>query len=245
MNPLDYRALEAFIQQEIQRFHENRLRALEKIKLTEVLRKKNPYLFRAKNLTTASDLISAMLDARLSSSEEELFGSFLEAVALFIAQQTAGAHKSSAIGIDLEFQESGVHYLVSVKSGFNWGNSSQYRALERNFQNAIKIQRESRPRQAIQAVLGMCYGRAKPVDTGLYLKIMGQAFWEFISGSSELYTDMIEPIGYNARQHTEQFIENRAALHNRLAKDFIEAFCFADGHINWPKVVRFNSANRE
>jgi len=162
METVDRQAVCDFVNREIVRFHQARLRRLEEISLTEVLRKKNPYLFRAKNMLTASELVRAILDAFLSSSEEKLFGDFLEQLALFISQQTCGGIKSSAQGIDLEFDREGTHYLVSIKSGPNWGNSSQYARLEEDFKRAVKVQRQAHLAARIQPVLGICYGNTAP-----------------------------------------------------------------------------------
>ncbi|MCP4361921.1 MAG: hypothetical protein GY796_28245, partial [Chloroflexi bacterium] len=38
-----------------------------------------------------------------------------------------------------------------------------------------------------------------------YLKVVGQNFWYLISENKDLYTDIIEPIGYRAKQHNEAF----------------------------------------
>ncbi len=83
-------------------FHQNRLSILKKLSLKQLITK-NPYLFKAKNIITASDLINNTLEAFLSSSEEKLFGDFLENLAVYIAGKTTGGYKSSAPGVDLEF----------------------------------------------------------------------------------------------------------------------------------------------
>ena len=62
----------------IQPFYELRLRRLQELKLNDVIRRKNPYLFKAKNITTAQDFVTDILQAHLSSQEETLFGSYLE-----------------------------------------------------------------------------------------------------------------------------------------------------------------------
>ncbi|MCU0513570.1 MAG: cytosolic protein [Anaerolineae bacterium] len=239
---LDRGAFVQFVSQQIEQFHATRLANLQKINLRDVLRKKNPYLFRAKNILKASELITAMLEARLSSSEEKIFGDFLERLVLYVAGQTCGGRKSSARGIDLEFETAGTLYLVSVKSGWNWGNSSQYQSLEQNFKAAVRVQRQTRS-APIQSVLGMCYGHHAAVDTGFYLKLCGQRFWHFVSGDPRLYVDLIEPIGHEARSHNDRFAADRAALENRLMQTFIAEFCFADGRIDWERLVRFNSGN--
>lgn len=224
-------------------FHDARLRRLEAIRLSDVLRKKNPYLFRAKNVTTASDLVSQIMDAFLSSSEEKLFGDFLEDLAIFVSNQAHGGVKSSAEGLDLEFERDGTRYLVSVKSGPNWGNSSQYRALESAFRRALTVQRQRHGDVRVEAVLGCCYGRNADVDRGLYKRYTGQSFWYFLSGDRNLYVDIIEPIGHEAKRHNDDFERRRAALINRFSAQFIGDFCDAEGNIDWPRLVAFNSGN--
>ena len=76
-----------------------------------VLKHKNPYLFKVKNITTAGDFIKTVLDAHLSSQEETLFGSFLEGLAIYICNYVYRGSKSSAEGIDLELEKDGQRYL--------------------------------------------------------------------------------------------------------------------------------------
>jgi len=134
MNRIDMGKVSQFVNQNISRFHENKLISLQSLNLKLVLRKKNPYLFRAKNLNIAAELVVSILDAYLSSSEEKLFGDFLEELGIFISAKTCGGRKSVATGIDLEFERGATLYLVSIKSGPNWGNSSQQGKQEGDFQ---------------------------------------------------------------------------------------------------------------
>lgn len=243
MNPIDRQMLYEFVNENIGAFHVLRLQALASIDLKKVLTKKNPYLFKAKNLHVAGELVNSMLDALLSSSEEKIFGDFLEQLAIFISEQTCQGRKSSAAGLDLEFDHEGTRHLVAIKSGPNWGNSSQYASLRRNFERAVAVQRQARSGYIIQPVLGICYGKSKTVDNGLYVKVMGQSFWHLISGDPNLYLDIVEPIGFRAREHNDRFMEMKAALENKLVQAFINQFCLPDGHIDWDKLVRFNSGN--
>ena len=128
---------------------------------------------KAKNLTIASDLISSLLDAFLSSSEEPIFGEFLEDLAVYIASTTCNGHKSSAPGVDLEFFNKDTHYIVSIKSGSNWGNSSQQKKLEQDLQNAMVRMKQSKKTGNVQPVLGICYGKTKTVYKRGYLKVVG------------------------------------------------------------------------
>ena len=65
-----------FIEENIPNFHSRRLEKLQKMDLKLILRRKNPYLFKAKNINTAADLVKGVLDAYLSSQEETIFGTF-------------------------------------------------------------------------------------------------------------------------------------------------------------------------
>lgn len=71
----------AYIEKNISTFHAKRLQNLEELRLSTILKKKNPYLFKAKNIHTAQDLVKPLLDAHLSSQEETIFGDFLEGLA--------------------------------------------------------------------------------------------------------------------------------------------------------------------
>jgi hypothetical protein len=106
-----------FVEENIRDFHDRRLRGLEKLKLTDVLSRKNPYLFKAKNVNRPRDFIKSILDAHLSSQEEGIFGEFLERLALFVCSRVYGGEKSSAEGIDMEFKKDDTYYLVTIKSG--------------------------------------------------------------------------------------------------------------------------------
>ena len=232
----------AYVNENIISFHDAKLKSLKKLKL-DTLIKKNPYLFKAKNIQTASEMIGGLLDAFLSSSEEKLFGDFLEGLALFIAGHTCQGHKSSAQGIDLEFFNNDIHYVVSIKSGTNWGNSSQQDKLEQDFKNVVRRIKQSNQNINVQPVLGICYGKTKTSYLRGYMKIVGQNFWHLISENKDLYTDIIEPIGYKAREHNENFIQKKNNITNRFTKEFIDRFCSPDGAINWNELVKYNSGN--
>lgn len=209
-----------------------------------MLQKKNPYLFRAKNVITAQELVTSFLDAKLSASEEKIFGDFLEDLAIYVAQKTVNAQKSSSSCIDFEFRKGDKIVVVSVKSGLNWGNSSQWKALETDFKRAQKVLMQSSHVNNVQCVLGVSYGKAKTtLKRGIILQVCGQNFWYMISGSESFYKDIVEPLGYKAKELNESFNEKKAQLVNKLTKEFLDDFCTKDGKIMWDKVVKFNSEN--
>ncbi|MCP4425651.1 MAG: cytosolic protein [Chloroflexi bacterium] len=242
MKPLSFDSVNEFANENIVAFHSKRIGSLENLKLAKLL-KKNPYLFKAKNIQTAGELMTGLLDAFLSSSEEKLFGDFLEDLAIFVASQTCGGHKSTAPGVDLEFQNKDIHYIVSVKSGPNWGNSSQQSKLADDLQKAVRRVKQSQLGKNTQPVLGICYGKTRTNFLRGYLKVVGQNFWYLISENEDLYTDIIEPIGYRAKEHNEAFSSEKARVTNQFTREFIDRFCDDDGAIDWIKLVEFNSGN--
>lgn len=242
MRPITPQEITDYVAANIQGFHQRRLDNLQKLELIKIIRRKNPYLFKAKNINTAQDFVKTILDAHLSSQEETIFGGFLEGLAIFISSQVYGGQKSSAEGIDLEFEKDGVRYIVSIKSGPNWGNSSQVAKLRDNFRKAKRILGTNISSVNVVAVNGCCYGKTRTPDKGDYLKLCGQKFWEFISGNDNLYTDIIEPLGHRAKERNEQFTEEYAKVVNRFTAEFIGKFCDTDGNMLWEEIVKFNSA---
>ena len=242
MTPISDEQITDYVESNIGTFHEKRLESLNKLNLQTLLRRKNPYLFKSKNMAVAADLIRSLLDAHLSSQEETLFGDFLEGLAIYVAEITQGGQKSTATGIDLEFSANNARYIVSIKSGPNWGNSSQVAKLKDNFTNAARLIRQGNRTANVIAVNGCCYGRDSNPDKGGYFKYCGQEFWELISGDTEFYTRIVEPLGHNAKQRNQTFSEQYGAVINRLSREFTAGFCAVDGSIDWPKLVAFSSA---
>jgi hypothetical protein len=230
-----------FIEPNIQHFHTRRLENLLTLQLKKILSRKNPYLFKAKNQNTAPDLVKTVLDAHLSSQEEGIFGGFLEELAVFICGRVYKGKKSSAEGIDLEFEKEGIYYLVSIKSGPNWGNSRQIARMKDDFRRAKRIRGTNTKGIRAVAVNGCCYGKDDNPDKGDYLKFCGQRFWEFISGDENLYTDIIEPLGHKAKEKNEQFQAEYAKVINKFTLEFSKEYCASDGSILWNKLVQFNS----
>jgi Type II restriction endonuclease EcoO109I len=244
MNTISLPDIEKYVEENIGTFHEHRLQSIRKLHLSKVLEKKNPYLFKAKNILLAQDLVKTILDAFLSSQEEAIFGDFFEALAVFINGKTLGGRKSSSEGIDLEFDKDGCRYLVAVKSGPNWGNSSQVRKMKEDFIRAKRVLRTSNSRLQVVAVNGCCYGRAVQSDKGDYLKFCGQKFWDFISGDPELYIEIIKPLGHKAKEKNQEFTVEYSAIINKFTQEFNENFC-VDGKIDWDALVRFNSGTEK
>jgi hypothetical protein len=241
MGQITKKEIIAFIEPNIQQFHNRRLENLTDLQLKKILSRKNPYLFRAKNQNTAQDLVKTVLDAHLSSQEEGIFGGFLEELAIFICSKVYDGKKSSSEGIDLEFSKDGAIYIVSIKSGPNWGNSRQIARMKDDFKRAKRILDTNTSIQKVVTVNGCCYGKDKKPEKGDYLKLCGQRFWEFISGDETLYTDIIEPLGHKAKEKNEKFSEEYAKVINKFTREFAMEYCDEHGSILWEKLVKFNS----
>jgi hypothetical protein len=242
MASVTVREITKFIEEHIPAFHRKRLESLAGLKLQKVLRRKNPYLYKAKFVTSAPELVKVILDAHLSSQEEAIFGGFLEGLAIFICERVFSGKKSSAEGIDLEFERDGIRYVVSIKSGPNWGNSGQIKKMRQNFSQAKRILGTNTSAKNIVAVNGCCYGQESVEDKGDYLKKCGQSFWSFVSGDDEFYITIIEPLGHKAKERNEAFQIEYGKVINRFTAEFIKIFCQTDGTILWNKLVEFNSA---
>ena len=243
MQSITQQEITDYVAANIQVFHQKRLDSLQKLKLLNIVKRKNPYLFKAKDINTAQDFVTFILDAHLSSQEETIFGGFLEELAIFICSQVYGGQKSAAEGIDLEFEKDSIRYIVSIKSGPNWGNSSQVTKLRDNFKKAKRILGTNRSLTNVVAINGCCYGKDQKPDKGDYLKLCGQKFWEFISGDVNLYTDIIEPLGHRAKEKNERFMQEYAKVVNKFTAEFIGKYCDTEGNMLWEEIVKFNSAD--
>lgn len=144
----------------------------------------------------------------------------------------------------MEFDKGGIRYIVSVKSGPNWGNSSQVKKMREDFNSAKKVLRTSRSQLQIIAVNGCCYGKESNPDKGDYFKYCGQQFWEFISDEPTLYSDILEPIATDAKKKNEDFKIEYTKMINKLTGEFIKKYCDSNGSINWNKIMILNSSRK-
>ncbi|MCC6633907.1 MAG: cytosolic protein [Chitinophagaceae bacterium] len=245
MQKLNLKDVTRYVENNIGVFHQKRIQSLDSLKLSQVLRRKNPYLFKAKFVLTAEQIIRGIVDAHISSNEETIFGDWLEGLAIFINGKVYGGYKSGITVLDLEFDNNNIRHIVTIKSGPNWGNSSQIAKMVADFKTAKKALRTSNSQLNIVAVNGCCYGRDNQPDKGDYFKYCGQRFWEFISGNTSLFTEIIEPLGHKAKEKNDEFVKSYSQMINKFTKQFSNEFCNDYGDIEWEKLVKFNSATNE
>ena len=222
-------------------FYTRLLTQVNKLDIDSIMKKKNPYLFRAKAMSNASQIVDAILSAYISSSEETIFGNvFFEPIAI----AAANGNKALAAGVDIMVERPDVIYAIAVKSGVHVFNSDSRKHQEQNFAAASKLAQQAHKR--LVPIIGYGYGKKKQTNRGLpkiYQELAGQDFWTELTGDERFYIKLIKLMGSLPEKYVEDFQEayNRAA--NRLVKEFTIEFCKEDGSIDWEKLVMFNSGN--
>ncbi len=250
MKKLNYEKLNRFISSDvIQPFYKIRLDRLESAKLANISKRKNPYLFKAKNIETAGDFAKAVLDAFLSSQEETIFGDLMEDLAIHVCHQVFGgikAEQGKYHSIDLIFERNSKTYIVGIKSGPNWGNSDQINIMKRNFKKAKQMIRSASGKKDLVSINGCIYGKDnvphkvnKDPDLSYY-KICGQAFWELISGDDQLYKKIIRPLDKEAKKRDEIFKNLYIEKINEMTKDIVKVF-YTKNNLDWDKIIEYVS----
>lgn len=171
----------------------------------------------------------------------------MEKVAIYTCEHAFQGRKSSATGLDLEFENKDIKYLISITSGPNWGNSSQRNKMLDNFSKARKTLQTSGglKSQHIVFVEGCCYGRETSPEKGTHLRLCGQDFWRFVSnGNKELYRDIIEPFGHDAKARSEKLLNMIERKLNLFTAEFVQRYCAPDGSIDWDRLLECNSGSR-
>ena len=251
MKKVNYKSLEKFIGTDVvEPFYDKRIEKLKAIKMKTVLKRKNPYLFKAKNIQTAGDLVKDILDAYLSSQEETIFGDLLEALAIHINKDVFNGEKAEEIkfrSVDLIFKRDKKTYIVGIKSGPNWGNSDQVNTMRKNLRKAKEILQSEGVKGEIVGVNGCVYGKDNvafkkhKTDSSLdYYKLCGQEFWSLVSGDEQLYKKLIKPLDKEVQKKDDDFKQTYAQKVNEMTKDLIDMFYTKD-NLDWDKIVEYVS----
>lgn len=231
--------LRTLVAESLNNFYSQRMSRLESLKLKEVLRKKNPYLFKALGVESATEIVEGLLRAYLSSSDETIFGGvFFEP----IAQAVSGGVVSPSEGVDIAIQTETRYTAISVKSGPNPFNSSQVKRQDQEFRTLrsrlMKLQKQFDP------LLGHCYGRrsGEPTDKRIYRIRAGQAFWAELTGDDDFYLKLMDAISDKVTQkHRAEYRVAWEHAVNRYVQEFTSDFCAPNGAIEWSKLLAFNS----
>lgn len=230
--------LEGLVRKSLDDFYRRRIQKLSTLKLKDTLKKKNPYLFRAIGMKQASEIVSAILQAYMSASDEGIFGdAFFEP----IARMCSGGHPASGEGVDITIETETTYKAISVKSGPNIFNASQSKRMDEEFK-ALRSRMHKLHKQ-FDALLGGCYGRkhADPTASRIYRIRCGQEFWEELTGDPSFYLKLIHLMHDYPIAHRTQFEIEWANAVNRFEREFLIEFATEKGEIDWEKLVRFNS----
>ncbi len=227
----------------LETFYDSLITKIDQLDIEKIMKRKNPYLYRAKAMQNASEIVESVLTAFVSSSEETIFGNcFFEPIAIAVS----GGNKALAEGVDLmiEDKEANTIYAIAVKSGTSVFNADSKKRQEQNFMAASKLAQQAKARY--EAYIGYCYGRKKESGRGkpkMYRELAGKEFWEELTGDSDFYKKIITYMGTLPEQYVEKYQESYNKAANRLVREFANKFCSNDGSINWEALVEFNSGD--
>ena len=227
----------------LEEFYTTLIAKIDDIDIIKIMKRKNPYLYRAKAMQSASEIVESVLSAFVSSSEETIFGNcFFEPVAI----AACGGNKALAEGIDIMVHEDNAIYAIAVKSGPSVFNADSKKRQEQNFAAASKLAQQAKAR--FEPVIGYSYGKKKESSRGrpkMYRELAGKRFWSELTGDDEFYLKIIQFMGTLPEQYVSAYKESYSRASNRLVREFAVQFCNEDGSINWEKLVEFNSGDGE
>ena len=97
-NSYDEQAVVQAIANALDIFYSTLIDKIDGLDIKKVMKRKNPYLYRAKAMQSATEIVDSVLTAFVSSSEETIFGNcFFEPIAI----AASGGNKALAEGIDI------------------------------------------------------------------------------------------------------------------------------------------------
>ena len=216
-------------------FYMSLTKTLDDINIDKILKRKNPYLYRAKGINNATQVVDGILSAYVSSSEETIFGNtFFEPIAIVVS----GGQKAVTEGVDITVDKDNTIYSIAVKSGTSVFNADSRKRQEQNFQSAQK--RAQQAHKAFMPVVGYGYGKKKVSikNEKFYKELAGKDFWEWLTGDPAFYT-----MGTKPDEFATHFEDSYNKAENRMIRDFTTKYCKDDGSIDWDKLIKFNSGD--
>lgn len=233
--------LDLLVGQLLDDFYTRRINKLSGLKLRDAVKKKNPYLFKAIGIQTASEIVEQLLTAYMSSSDEGIFGdAFFEP----LAKAISGGKVSPSEGVDISLETKTAYTAIAVKSGPSVFNAQSKRRQNQEFQalrsRLLKLQKK------FDALVGYCYGNKKTKTTGAWIfrELAGQAFWEEVTGDSGFYLKIVDAMKERPKLHKDTFQEEWGKAINRFTRDFTNDYCDKNGAIDWHALVKFNSGKQ-
>lgn len=249
---IDGHSLEKQLGELLDIFYTKRRATLQNLKLIPTLKRKNPYLYRATGVVTASEIIKQVMAAFISSSDETIFGNeFFEPLAKWAAAESAKSREATTVtvggaaGVDIAVEDAVCYIALAVKSGTKVFNAQSRSQQETEFQ-ALRS-RLSKIKKQFRSVVGYGYGRkTKRISSARnFEEVAGQNFWELVTGETDFYLRIMKHMEEKPKQHAAEFKEELAKTENRLVKEFLHYFANEDGSIGWNKLTEFNSGEKQ
>lgn len=236
---IDSEKLQLLIAKSLDDFYRRRTEKISKLKLTQILLRKNPYLYKAIGVRKAQEIVEGILQAYLSSSDETFFGDvFFEPIARIVSDGTV----SPSEGVDIAVETDNRYIAIAVKSGPNPYNASQVKRQSEEF--ASLWRRVIKLRKQFDSVLGHCYGKKEtlPNSRQNYRDVSGQRFWQELTGDSDFYLKLVRLMDSDVIEgHRNEYQRDYDNALNRYVREFTIEFCDENGVVDWEKLVRFNS----
>lgn len=237
-------ALNAKVKALLAVIHAKRLKALQDLRLTALLNK-NPYLYQSHGHTRAENLVDALLAARISSSDETIFGNdFFEPLALWSAEAAEVPGRivtvSDAAGADITMMNDNFYYAIAVKSGTNIFNSQS--SLGQSAEFKATQGRMRKLGKSFIALIGHGYGRKKSNPESAIDKKAGQDFWQLLTDEPDFYLRISDAIAQCASNNKLAYDKAYDARRATLVKEFFRDYTDIAGQVDWHKLVAMNSA---
>lgn len=238
MSSIPQNTIDIFVSTHLASFYQRRIAKLSTLKLKDVLKRKNPYLFRAVGIENVNELIAELLKAYMSSSDEGIFGdAFFEP----LARDLANGHYAAGEGVDVIVETDTAFKAFAVKSGTAVFN---VQSRKRQMDEFAKMRnRLYKVGKRFDPIVGYSYGKKSESapGTNCFREIAGQRFWWELSGDQECYLKILRAIKSAPSKHKVEFYTEWEKALNRFALSFGINFCDEFGAIDWEKLLRFNS----
>ncbi|WP_241236251.1 PmeII family type II restriction endonuclease [Brevibacillus marinus] len=234
--------LEKLVDQALHAFYTRRIEGLESLELKDILKRKNPYLYRAIGVETGDQLLTELLQAHVSSSDEGIFGEiFFE----MLAEKASGGHIRPARGVDVGIETDSCYKAIAVKSSPNIFNSQSRGQQQRDFDEMMRTWRNKKTGKEFIPIVGYGYGdkRQSERNKNTFKEISGQEFWEELTNDPEFYRRIIKMMEGKTAKYAKKYQQAFQDAVTRF-RDKLNEFCFSDGKINWDKLVHFNSGKQ-
>jgi hypothetical protein len=230
-------------------FFSRRIASLQELELDKKLKAKNPYLFRALGVANAREIVQALLDAHISSSDETIFGNvFFEPLAEWVAEKSLENQSDITVqtgiagGVDICVSTPDEFQAIAVKSGTKVFNQQ---SRDRQIEEFRSVERRLNKRKKhFKPIVGYCYGQKEQRHVKGFVEMAGQHFWEYLTGEEGFYLRIIRLMKLKPIEHRPAFIDEYNKATERFVEKFKTEHALQDGSINWDKLVTMVSERR-